>query len=269
MFKTGYMQFNPAFLDVDKNYSYILEKLKDVEADLIVLPELPLTGYNFENQEQLQKVAEVPEKSDGIKDLIKLAAEKDMAIVTGFAEKEGDKIFNSSLFITGDGIKARYRKVHLFFREKLLFEPGNLPFKVHTLKKIKKNKNIRFGMMICFDWFFPEVTRTYALKGAQLICHSSNLVLNYCQNVMLGRSIENMIYITTANRIGTEKSSHGDFIFTGQSQIVAPKGKLLHRSPESEDEIFITEIDPAIADDKNITEMNNMIDDRRPEFYEG
>lgn len=263
MFKTGYMQFNPAFLDLDKNYRYILEKLKNVEADLIVLPELPLTGYNFENKEQLQNVAEVPEKSDGVKELIKLATEKDMAIITGFAEKEGDKIFNSSLFITREGIKARYRKVHLFFREKFLFEPGNLPFKVHAYN------DIRFGMMICFDWFFPEVTRTYALKGAQLICHSSNLVLNYCQNVMVGRSIENMIYITTANRIGTEKSSHGDFTFTGQSQIVAPKGKFLHRGPESENEIFITEINPAVADDKNITEMNNMIDDRRPEFYEG
>lgn len=261
--KVGFYQFKPEFLNPEKNYEKILTTLDKVDADIMVLPELAITGYNFENRDQLEKVAENPFESEGVHQLISLAKSKNMALVTGFAEKHEDKIYNSALFITANGIEKIYRKVHLFFREKYYFEPGDTPFDPLEYKGIK------LGLMICFDWFFPEVTRLYALKGVEIICHPSNLVLNYCQNVMISRSIENMMFIITANRIGTEPASHGNLTFTGQSQIVAPKGQLIYRAKESEEEIFVTQIDPSIARDKNITELNNLFEDRRPEFYTG
>jgi len=76
-------------------------------------------------------------------------------------------------------------------------------------------------MMICFDWFFPESARTLALKGAQLILHPSNLVMPYCQDAMITRSIENRVFSITSNRIGRE----GGYNFTGKSQIVSFDGK--------------------------------------------
>lgn len=260
--KIGYYQFEPEFMNPENNYKKVLEKLKEVQADLIVLPELAFTGYNFDNRKQLLEVAEDPHSSEGVKSLISLCKDKDMAIIAGFAEKEGDNVYNSALYLGPNGIEHIYRKIHLFYREKLLFEPGNIPFTIHEYK------NVRFGMMICFDWFFPEVTRYFALRGADLICHPSNLVLNYCQNVMISRSIENIIAIITANRIGTEEGSVKSLTFTGQSQIVFPKGKLSHRSPADQEELFITEFDPALSRDKYITEMNHLMEDRRPEFYQ-
>jgi predicted amidohydrolase len=259
--KIGFFQFQPKFMEPEKNYQKILAALQKVEADIMVLPELAITGYNFENVDQLKQVAENPYESSGVQELIQLSRSKKMGIVIGFAEKSENGIYNSALFITEDGIRKIYRKVHLFFREKYIFKPGDTPFEP------VEYKGARLGFMICFDWFFPEVTRLYALKGTDIICHPSNLVLNYCQNVMISRSIENMIFIVTANRIGTESATHGDLTFTGQSQIVAPRGDLLYRAARDEEEVYVEEIDIQKARNKNITELNNLFTDRRPEFY--
>jgi len=69
---------------------------------------------------------------------------------------------------------------------------------------------MRVGMMVCFDWAFPEVARALALKGADLIGHPANLVLTYCQQAMVTRCIENLVFAVTANRYGTEERPHGE-----------------------------------------------------------
>ena len=121
--------------------------------------------------------------------------------------------------------------------------------------------------MICFDWIFPEVARVLALQGADLICHPSNLVLQHCQKAMLTRSLENSVYSVTANRTGKEIRPRGELSFTGNSQIVGPKGNIMAQSNSQEDEVVVQEIDLAIARDKSITENNDLLGDRRPEFY--
>ena len=122
-------------------------------------------------------------------------------------------------------------------------------------------------MMICFDWIFPETARILTLQGADIICHPSNLVLDYCQQSMLSRCIENMVFAVTANRFGSDIRSHGILKFTGKSQIVAPKGVLIHRALSQREDLFITEIDPALARNKRITPQNDLLADRRPGFY--
>mgnify|MGYP001439503708 FL=1 len=122
-------------------------------------------------------------------------------------------------------------------------------------------------MMVCFDWVFPEVARALALAGADIICHPSNLVLGYCQQAMLTRCLENKVYAITANRYGFDHRPHGNLRFTGRSQIVAPGGTLLHKAASQRDELFVMDIDPALARDKSITPRNEVLRDRRPEFY--
>jgi predicted amidohydrolase len=122
-------------------------------------------------------------------------------------------------------------------------------------------------MMICFDWVFPEVTRTLMLLGADVICHPANLVLTYCQQAMAVRCIENLVFAVTANRYGTERRPHGEIAFTGQSQIVAPKGKVLHRSSPDQDDLHILSIDVTLARDKRIGTQNDVVANRRPRFY--
>lgn len=262
MLKVGYYQFRPAFGRISQNVSKVIKALVTVDADLIVLPELPFSGYYFQGREELKTLAEDPADSSTVASLISLCREKDMHIVTGFAEKKHDKIFNSSLLLGPTGLIHTYRKLHLFSEEKNCFDPGDTPLQVDEVRGAK------VGMMVCFDWIFPEVTRSLAVLGADIVCHPSNLVLSFCQQTMLSRCLENTIFAITANRFGSDKRPHGELRFTGESQVVAPKGVLLQRAPSQKTTLHICEIDPTLAREKQITALNDIMTDRRPEFYQ-
>jgi predicted amidohydrolase len=261
MLKVGFYQFYPRFAEVENNLKNVLQKLQVVEADLIVLPELAFTGYHFRDKAELLPLAEDPANSRTIDALAELCASKNMYIVSGFAEKDADLLYNSAALIGPEGLIHTYRKIQLFLNEKNIFQPGNISLQVH------KVKNVNIGMMICFDWIFPEVARSLTLLGADLICHPSNLVLSYCQRSMITRCIENNVFAITCNRYGAERRPHGTLKFTGKSQVIAPRGKLIYRAKAQMDDLFITEIDPALARDKKMTELNDLVRDRRPEYY--
>ncbi|MFQ5751320.1 MAG: nitrilase-related carbon-nitrogen hydrolase [bacterium] len=261
MLRIGFYQFRPIFGNVPANLTKVVKALSQIKADLIVLPELALTGYYFKDRNEVKILAEEPENSSTVQSLIALCRERDFYLVTGFAEKKLEKLFNSALLLGPEGIVHTYRKLHLFNEEKYWFDPGDIALQVQNVRGAK------IGIMICFDWIFPEVARTLTISGADIICHPSNLVLDYCQQTMLSRCLENSIFAITANRFGLDKRPHGELHFTGKSQIVAPKGELLHRAASQREVLFITEIDPDVARDKKITPLNQIIDDRRPEFY--
>jgi predicted amidohydrolase len=273
MHRIGFFQFNPQFGQVEQNLAHILSTLDAVEADLIVLPELALTGYSFANRRKVAELAEDPQHSHTVDALVDLCRARDLYLVTGFAERDdgccdhdgrshnSERCYNSALLLGPEGLLHTYRKLHLFGTEKACFDPGDTPLQVHEVR------GLRVGLMICFDWAFPEVARVLALRGADLLCHPANLVLTYCQQTMLARCIENGVYAVTANRYGVEQRPHGTLSFTGQSQVVAPKGVLLHRSAAQGDELYIAEIDVELARDKRLTEQNDILGDRRPEFY--
>ncbi len=259
--KVGYYQFRPLFGKVDKNTNKVIKTLEKVKADLIVLPELAFTGYYFKNRNEVKTLAENPKKSPIVDALAALCKKKKMHLVTGFTEKARDKYFNSALLIGPKGLKHVYRKIHLFNEETKWFDAGDIPLQVN------KVKNANIGIMVCFDWAFPEVTRALALEGADIICHPSNLVLSYCQEAMLTRCLENKVYAITTNRFGYDKRPHGSLRFTGKSQIVAPGGTLINRSYSQREDLFIMDIDPKFARDKSITPLNELLRDRRPKFY--
>jgi predicted amidohydrolase len=259
--KVGYYQFRPLFGKVRHNLDKVVRKLSGVNADLMVLPELAFTGYYFKDRSEVRALAEEPAKSGTVTALAALCRNKKMHLVTGFAEKAGDRYFNSALLIGPKGVVHVYRKLHLFNEEIRWFDAGDIPLQVNRISGVK------IGMMVCFDWVFPEVARVLALEGAQIICHPSNLVLGYCQQTMLARCLENKVYAITANRHGFDKRPHGNLRFTGHSQIVAPGGTLLHKAVSQRDELFEMDIDPTLARDKSITACNEVLRDRRPEFY--
>jgi predicted amidohydrolase len=261
MLKIGYYQFRPSFGMIDKNLQRVIAALRVADADIVVLPELAFSGYYFANRGEAKSLAEDPASSLTVDSLVALCKARGFFIVTGFAERQRDKVFNSALLIGPKGVMHTYRKLHLFNEEKKWFDPGDTPL------SIQKVRGANIGIMICFDWIFPEVARTLAVLGADIICHPSNLVLSFCQSAMLTRCLENNMFAVTANRFGSDKRPHGELRFTGKSQIVAPKGKLLHRAASQREALFITEIDPNLARDKKITGLNELIGDRRPRFY--
>ena len=259
--RVGFFQFKPTFGKMEANARRVVRALSEVDADLIVLPELAFTGYLFEGRRELKALAEDPRKSLIVGSLIDLCRDRALYLVTGFAERARDKVFNSALLLGPRGLIQTYRKLHLFNEEKRWFDSGDLPFEV------KRVRGVRVGTMICFDWVFPEATRTLVLRGAELIAHPSNLVLDYCQRVMLARCIENGVYAVTANRYGEDRRPTGSIRFTGRSQIAGPRGELLHRAPTQRARLHVERIDPARARDKKITPRNHVLRDRRPDFY--
>lgn len=235
--------------------------LSGITDTTVVLPELFNTGYLFRNVEEVRDLAESAATGFTVTELKKLAVAQRLNLVFGMAEAKGGKAYNSSVLITAKGKIHTYQKVHLFDREKLFFQPGTRPFAPVAVD------DGRIGMMVCFDWFFPEVTRILALGGAQVICHPSNLVLPWCQDAMRTRCLENRVFAITANRIGTEKRGTQQLTFTGKSQIVNPKGEILVNAGERSESLKIVEIDPAEALDKHVTPNNDLFKDRKPTLY--
>ena len=259
--RVGFLQFAPAFGRPGDNCRTVVRALSRVEAGLIVLPELAFTGYHFRDRRETRALAEDPRRSLVVSALVDLCRERGLHLVTGWAERARDKVFNSALLLGPRGTLQIYRKAHLFNLEKRWFDPGDTPFETRTVR------GLRVGTMICFDWVFPEAARSLALDGADLFAHPSNLVLDYCQRVMIARCIENGVFAVTANRIGEERRPRGTVRFTGRSQIVDPRGTVLLRASAQRARLGVAEIDPARARDKRITPLNDVLRDRRPELY--
>lgn len=260
--KIGYVQNTPVFGDKEKNFEEISALTKGIKADLLVLSELFATGYTFTSKEESRNLAETTEGPTA-QFLKELSLKTGAIIVAGFVELANDKVYNSSIIVSGNQVVDTYRKIHLFNREKLWFEPGDKPLKVYDINGVK------LGVMICFDWLFPEVCRELTLQGMQVLAHPSNLVMPYCQRAMVTRCLENKIFAITANRTGIEIRGEDNFTFTGASQITAPDGEILASAPVDQSSISLVEIDATKALNKNINDYNHLINEIRPEFYPG
>ncbi|MFO8062604.1 MAG: nitrilase-related carbon-nitrogen hydrolase [bacterium] len=253
----GYAQTEPIMNNLMGNLDSIRRIIDNNEYDLLVLPELATSGYNYMDRDSLRSNA-IEQDSLFIEEIKDNCIKKHRAIVLGFAERSGDRIYNSSILVNEKGDIDVYRKTHLFFNEKEVFDPGDSGFVVSEVKGFK------VGQMICFDWFYPESARTLTLKGADIIAHPANLVMPYCQNAMRIRTLENRVFAVTANRIGTE----GDFTFTGMSQITSHKGDILSQASVDTEAVESVIINPLEARNKFLNEKNNILNDRRPQFYE-
>jgi predicted amidohydrolase len=260
--KAGLFQFNPIFGEKEQNLQKVISAVKDAELDLLVLPEFFATGYQFISQDEAAELSEEIPAGPTTESLSELSNRKGLYIVAGLPERKGDKFFNSAVLTGPDGFMGVYRKTHLFFEEKLWFSPGDTGFNVW------ETKIGRIGIMICFDWFFPESMRTLSLMGSDIIAHPSNLILPYCPRAMPVRCLENGVFAITANRTGEEKRKQGETLrFIGQSLIVSPEGRVLISASENEETLLIEEIDPGKARNKNLNPLNNLFNDRRPGMY--
>jgi predicted amidohydrolase len=260
--RVGFYQYDPQFGEVERNLDFVSGKLEEVEADLIVLPELFASGYQFVSQEEVNRLAEPVPEGRTTTMLIELAKRRRMHLVAGLPERAGNRCYNSAVVVGPAGFLGCYRKSHLFFEETLFFTPGDSGFRVWDVG------TARLGVMICFDWYYPESARALALQGADIICHPSNLVLPNCPDSMPVRCLENRVFAITCNRTGTEARGGKDALtYIGQSEIVGPRGTILHRAPRDRDDLTIVDINPAEARNKSLNRYNDLLRDRRTELY--
>lgn len=261
----GFIQFHPIFGAVSKNVETIERLWPDTPCDLIVLPELANSGYLFSEKSELEELAETIPNGPFCRFLKRLAA-AGTTVVSGICERDGDRFYNSSVLVHPSGHIEVYRKLHLFDRETMWFAPGDRPLAVIPVT-LPSGENVMIGMMICFDWRFPEVARTLALDGAQIVCHPSNLVMPYAQDAVVTRALENRIFVITANRIGKDVKPEASLAFTGRSVVVDPAGRIVAAASPDREEIAVVDIDPSAALNKQVTEHNDLFKDRREDFY--
>ena len=259
--KIGFVQFSPSFGDVDATIRK-LDQLRDQfkSADLVVLPELCNSGYNFTSIEEARRTAEDAEDGVFAQYVLSLCRQHNQYIVTGINERdtENGKLFNSAILVGPEGHVGRYRKLHLFVNEKDYFEPGDMGLPVFDIGECK------VGMLVCFDWIFPETWRVLTLRGVDLVCHPANLVLpGLAQRAIPVQALMNRIFVVTANRVGRER----DLTFTGLSTIANPQGEVLAQAPQDEPQVSIVDVDITLARDKMVTPRNHVLNDRRPKEY--
>lgn len=258
--KVGYVQTSPVFGDKKYNFEEIEKLTQNLKADLIVLPELFATGYTFISKDEAVSLAEDYD-GETTQFLMGVAKKTEATIVGGYIEKSGEKIYNAAMIVSSERVIGSYRKIHLYYKENLWFSPGDRPLNLYDVDGVK------IGIMICFDWIFPETTRSLALLGADIIAHPANLVLPYCQNAMVTRCLENRVFAITSNRIDEENRGKDYFKFTGKSQITSYNGEILSSAPIDKTYVEIVEIDIEKARNKRLNEYNDLFEDRHVEYY--
>lgn len=260
MMIAGVLQFEPAWGVKDANFKKIESLCRNAKLDLLVLPELSTTGYLFLSKKELSSHAEEFPGGETSSFLQELSIKTGGFVVAGVAEKDEGIFYNSAVLFGRKGHMGTYRKVHLFSTEKKVFEPGNLGFPVFDIGVAK------VGMMVCFDWIFPEAARTLALSGADIIAHPSNLVMPYCPDAASTRALENNVFYLLSNRTGEERRKTLHLKFIGSSRIIGTKGEVLS-SADKEERLLSCKIDPQKARIKRITPQNDLFSDRRSDQY--
>jgi predicted amidohydrolase len=257
--KISIIQFQPALCDPAKSIDRLSSLLdKASGSDLIVLPELSNSGYNFRDMDQAYSCSETIDGKGFFQQFLVTSSGKLGAfIVSGINEREGKNLYNSAILVNASGIIGKYRKMHLFMNEKDVFQKGNAGLPVFNLGKIK------IGIQICFDYLFPEPWRIMAQKGADIICHPSNLLTENPHKCLPGIALMNRIYIATANRTGIESN----LLFNGKSFFTDPSGRVPEIASPDQPAVISMDIDTDISANKMITPRNHVFDDRRPDLY--
>ncbi|MGW7003024.1 carbon-nitrogen hydrolase family protein [Streptomyces sp. NPDC054933] len=225
-------------------------------AGLLATAEMYLTGYALGDA-----VATLAEPADGpgAQRVAKIAAEHGVAIVYGYPERDGDRVFNSAQFIGPDGTRlANYRKTHLFGEfEARHFTAGE------SLVVQAPLGDLTVGLLICYDVEFPENVRAHALAGTDLLVVPTALMRPFevvPQTLVPARAFESQLYLAYANRAGAE----GEFHFAGLSCLAGPDGVAHARAGTGED-LVLADADPARL--RASRRQNPYLRDRRPELY--
>jgi predicted amidohydrolase len=263
MIRIAVIQFTPVQGCKEHNLDVLGRMIELADADIFVLPELCTTGYFFLEKDDLADLAE-DSSGPAARFFRKTAMLKKAFLIAGMAEQSGSSLFNSVFVFNPAGSEPLvYRKSHLFYKESLIFEPGDTGFPVLQ----SRVPDVSIGIMLCYDWRFPEAARVLALEGADIIACPSNLITDAWKKVMPARAIENKVYVAVANRAGAESRNGEKLVFKGCSALYDPYGAVVLQGDAFADAVLVAEIDPMITRDKSFNAYNDIFRDRRPEFY--
>lgn len=263
--RVGCAQFAPMVGDVAANRATSTAAVAQAAAagaQVIVLPELATSGYTF--RDPAESLSAAIELDDEVFEQWSAAA-GGAIVVGGFAERGPDRaVYNSAALIDADGVRAVYRKTHLWDDEALYFTPGD------AAAPVVDTVVGRIGVMICYDLEFPEMTRSVALRGAQLLAVPTNWPLvdrpigERPPELIIGMAAArvNRMAIACCDRCGIERGQE----WTAGTAVVNAEGWVV-TEPISEPGLVTADIDLELARTKNISGRNHLFDDRRPQIY--
>ncbi|WP_244834926.1 carbon-nitrogen hydrolase family protein [Clostridium sp. BJN0001] len=233
--KIGFMQFDVKH-NSKENINVIDSLINNNTADLWVLPELCTSGYLFKDKNELKQFAQEINNSSIVNDMKKISKKHNCAIIFGMPELENNKIYNTAVIVDNNKYIGKYRKIHLSDLEKKLFSRGKE-------NKVFDVRGIKIGVQICFDLWFPEISREQILQGANLLCALSNFGGNTSFDIARIRAIENLTPLVLCNRVGNENLSNIDAYFLGKSTIFDKSGTKLTDAIKNEVIVSISEIE--------------------------
>lgn len=262
-------QIAPVVGDLEGNRELTREAVRSAVAAgarLILLPELSTSGYVFESPEEARACAE-PSDGPSLAAWSEEARAGDAVIVGGFCELGDDGlVYNSAGVVDGDGVVAVYRKIHLWDREQLFFEPGHEP------ASVVDTRVGRLGVAVCYDLNFPEVARGLALDGADIVTVPTNWPLFPREEserpievaLAMATAHLNRVFLAACDRWGEERGVE----WTGGSVICDESGWRLAGPVEDYGVgMLVADCDFARARDKAWNERNDVLGDRRPDLY--
>ena len=237
-------------------------KAKEKYADLVIFPELSLTGYVL--HDQIYELAEII-PGPSTKKIEELAKKTGTHIIFGMpelSEKTEATIFNTAVFVGPNGFIGKYRKMYLpthsVFEEKRYFRPGYQSAAFNTPVGT-------VGLFICYDIFFPEVCRLTRLKGAELmVCISASPAVrrNYFEILTAARALENTAFLAYVNLVGVEDGLQ----FWGGSRLLSPTGDLIAKAKYDEEDLVLCEVD--YSDIRPAETFIPTLRDLRPELFD-
>jgi 5-aminopentanamidase len=262
-------QIHPRFGELDANRetgARAIEAAVERGARIVILPELASSGYMFRDADEARALAE-PDDGPTTQGWVQLARRHGIVIVGGFCEIDADgRLRNSAALVDPEGVRAIYRKAHLWDRESEVFVPGDRP------PAVVDTEFGRIAVMVCYDLEFPEWVRLPALAGAQLLAAPANWPAVQVQPGQVAGEVVrvqanacvNRMFVAVCDRTGAERGV--DWI--GGSVIAGLDGERLIGPPEDGGlAILFADLDLAQADDKHVSERNDVLADRRPELY--
>lgn len=252
-------QLAPAVGELDRNLQMASAAIEQAAgADVIVLPELVTAGYCFGSAAEARSVAIPPDHP------VFRAWATGPVVIAGFAELGDDgALYNSAALVDGTGLRAVYRKVHLWDAEQLYFAPGREP------PPVIATAAGRIAMMVCYDMEFPEMTRSVALRGADLLAVPTNWPWTDrppglpAPEVVIAMAAArvNRMPIACCDRQGAERGQRWNEATT----IIAASGWPIATAGESG--IAMAEVDLAEGREKRISSRNDVLADRRLDIY--
>jgi predicted amidohydrolase len=261
------VQLAPVIGELDGNRERAAAAIVDAAgrgAQLVVLPELAVSGYRFDDRVEARASAE-PLDGPTVGGWTELAASRGITIVGGICELGASGALHDTVVIVGrDGLIGSYRKTHLWNREREIFDPGLVA------PPVLATEHGRLGVAICYDSWFPEVMRRLALERAEVVAVPMNNSAAQPPHtpqqievtVAAATAVCNRVFIVQADRSGRERGADWD----EASVIVDPDGRLL-AGPERGTAMLVADLELDLARAKTIGARNDVLADRRPELY--